>query len=156
MKQYKSTVLHSTLSDSESATEAFAASFAASLPTGTFVALGGDLGAGKTAFVRGMARHCVPSAFVCSPTYALVNEYIDEGCALIHFDMYRIHDEESLYMTGFYDYFDRNAQKKCIYAVEWYENIDFALPNEYYQVNIEKLDGTNRRITVFHNTRSVQ
>ncbi len=145
---YQATVLQNCLSQSETDTENIAEQFARTLPSHAFIALRGDLGAGKTAFVRGLARVVSPTSFVCSPTYALVNEYHSESGRLIHFDMYRIHDEESLYMTGFYDYFDDNSEKKCIYAVEWSENIEFALPKEYYEVEIQILPENRRRITI--------
>ena len=105
-----------------------------------FVALYGDLGAGKTAFTRGFASVIVPDADVCSPTYTIVNEY--EGkTPLFHFDMYRIEDEDSLESIGFYDYFNRG-----IIITEWSENIPFALPDTYVKVVITKLGDNERRI----------
>ena len=80
---------------------------------------------------------------VSSPTYAIVNEYKGNPY-IFHFDMYRICDDESLYSTGFYDYFDRNG----IIAAEWCENIPFALPECYYEIVFEKLTPTDRKITV--------
>ncbi len=107
----------------------------------SFVALYGDLGAGKTAFTRGFASVIVPDADVCSPTYTIVNEY--EGVTpLFHFDMYRIEDEDALDSIGFYDYFGRG-----IIITEWSENIPFALPDRYVHVNIEKLSDDERKIT---------
>lgn len=104
-----------------------------------FVALYGDLGAGKTAFTRGFASIIVPDADVCSPTYTIVNEY--EGATpLFHFDMYRIEDEDSLESIGFYDYFNRG-----IIITEWSENIPFALPERYVKVVISKM-GDNERV----------
>ncbi|MBE6613056.1 MAG: tRNA (adenosine(37)-N6)-threonylcarbamoyltransferase complex ATPase subunit type 1 TsaE [Ruminococcaceae bacterium] len=105
-----------------------------------FVALYGDLGAGKTAFTRGFASVIAPDAAVCSPTYTIVNEY--EGkIPLFHFDMYRIEDEDSLDSIGFYDYFGRG-----IIITEWSENIPYALPDTYIKVTIEKLGDDARRI----------
>ncbi|MFA6948817.1 MAG: tRNA (adenosine(37)-N6)-threonylcarbamoyltransferase complex ATPase subunit type 1 TsaE [Eubacteriales bacterium] len=110
-----------------------------------FIAMYGDLGAGKTAFVRGLASVLAPQAYVRSPTYTLVNEYKGEDFKIAHFDVYRIHDDDDLYSVGFYDYFPsqlpdfmREKQKALIMAVEWCENIPFALPDEYYSVRIEK------------------
>ena len=123
-------------------TEAFAAEFAGRLVCGDFVALRGELGAGKTAFVRGMASVLTPDARVSSPTYALVNEYYGENVTLCHFDMYRISGEDDLYSIGFWDYSD------CILAVEWAENIEFALPERYYSVTIVKTGENDRVITV--------
>lgn len=99
-----------------------------------FVALYGDLGVGKTAFVRGFTSAISPTARVKSPTFALVNEYKGESLSVFHFDMYRIVDEDDLYSIGFYDYFDR----KGICLVEWSENIEYALPESYLRVEIKK------------------
>lgn len=113
-------------------TEQIGKGFAATLPKKAFVALYGDLGAGKTAFVRGMASTLVPDAIVTSPTYTLVNEYRGKEQLFCHFDMYRINDEDDLYSIGFFDYTD------CVIATEWSEKISFALPDEYYSVTITK------------------
>ncbi len=104
-----------------------------SLPT--FIALYGDLGVGKTAFVRGFARVFSPNALVRSPTFALVNEYPSKsGRRVFHFDMYRITDEDDLYSIGYYDYLDDGS----ICLVEWSENIPYAIPEEYIKVEITK------------------
>ena len=106
-----------------------------------FVALYGDLGAGKTAFTRGFASVIVPDADVSSPTYTIVNEY--EGrVPLFHFDMYRIEDEDALDSIGFYDYLERG-----IIITEWSENIPYALPDKLVRVTIEKLGDDERKIT---------
>ena len=112
-----------------------------------FIALYGDLGVGKTAFVRGFTSTLAPSARVKSPTFALVNEYRGTPLSVFHFDMYRIADEDDLYSIGFYDYRDRGG----VILVEWSENIPYALPEEYLSVFIEKdsdTDENSRRITV--------
>ena len=111
-----------------------------------FVALYGDLGVGKTAFVRGFTSEIAPGACVRSPTFALVNEYRAKPLSVFHFDMYRITDEDDLVSIGFYDYLDRRG----ICLVEWSENIPYALPEAYLRVTIEKdnPDAPNsRRIT---------
>lgn len=119
-------------------TEEFAAKLAeqmcndSTLPP--FIALYGDLGVGKTAFVRGFASVIAPQSTVRSPTFALVNEYKAKPRSLFHFDMYRIEDEDDLYSIGFYDYLDRNG----ICLVEWSENIPYALPDRYLRVSIDK------------------
>ena len=100
----------------------------------SFIALYGDLGVGKTAFVRGLASVIAPNSAVRSPTFAIVNEYRANRCSLFHFDMYRIEDEDELYSIGFYDYLDR----KGVCLVEWSENIEYALPDDYISVKIEK------------------
>lgn len=117
--------------------------FARELNNGDFVALYGDLGAGKTAFVNGITSVLIPDAYVHSPTYALVNVYENTDITICHFDMYRITDEDDLYSIGFYDYFGTN-----IIIVEWCENIPYALPEIYYKVEIEKLDENSRKIDI--------
>ncbi len=127
-------------------TEAFGATLAQmmldtpALPR--YIALRGDLGVGKTAFVRGFASVIAPGAAVRSPTFALVNEYRaasspNKGASppLFHFDMYRITSEDDLYSIGYDDYLDRGF---CL--VEWSENIPYALPEHFLCVKIEKCD----------------
>jgi tRNA threonylcarbamoyladenosine biosynthesis protein TsaE len=104
-----------------------------------FVALFGDLGVGKTAFVRGFTRAIAPDARVKSPTFALVNEYRGASFSVFHFDMYRIEDEDELYSIGFYDYADRGG----ICITEWSENIEYALPESYIRVELRKDSETN-------------
>ena len=128
--------------NSERETEECGKAFAARLKKGDFVAMYGDLGAGKTAFVRGMAELLVPGERVSSPTYAIVNEYVGDEHTLCHFDMYRITDEDDLYSIGFWDYTD------CIFAVEWAENIPYALPEHYYTVTVTKGEGDKRYIEI--------
>ena len=135
------------LTESAEETERAAAAFAEELLTGgeddAFLALYGDLGAGKTAFVRGLASVVAPGAAVRSPTYTVVNEYKGKnGKKLCHFDMYRITGEDDLYSIGFYDY------ENCMIAVEWSENIPYALPDRYYRVTIEKTGEESRKITI--------
>ena len=112
-----------------------------------FIALYGDLGVGKTAFVRGFAAAIAPGSAVRSPTFALVNEYRAKPRSLFHFDMYRIDSEDDLYSIGFYDYLDRPG----ICLVEWSEKIPYALPEAYLRITIEKTDPAlpdQRRITM--------
>lgn len=127
------------------------AEFMLSASTPNFVAMYGDLGVGKTAFVRGFCSVFSPAALVRSPTFALVNDYkcdmsVSGGHKHIyHFDMYRISGEDDLYSIGFYDYLD--SGEICI--AEWCELIPFALPDEYIKVKIEKTDnGDGRRIEI--------
>ena len=102
-----------------------------------FIALYGDLGVGKTAFVRGFTKVFSPNALVRSPTFALVNEYPSKsGRRVFHFDMYRITDEDDLYSIGYYDYLDDGS----ICLVEWSENIPYAIPDEHIRVEIIKTD----------------
>lgn len=106
----------------------------------------GDLGAGKTAFIRGMGKVICPDADVCSPTYSVINEYRKNGrTVMCHVDAYRITDDDDLYSTGFYDCLD---YENCVTAIEWSENIPFAVPDDAVKVTIEKLGESKRRITV--------
>ncbi len=109
---------------------------------GTVIALFGDLGAGKTAFVRGLAKGLGITADVTSPTFALVNEYKSAERELYHFDMYRIIGWDSLYSVGYFDYVDTDA----ILAIEWSENIEEFLPDDCVRVTIRKTDDENERI----------
>ena len=130
-------------SSSESETEALGARLASSLPGGSVVAMYGDLGAGKTAFVRGMARGLGLACRVSSPTFTIVNEYLGKT-DLIHFDMYRISSADELFDIGWEDYLNRGA----ICAVEWSENVESAFTGGEIRVTIERAGETERRITV--------
>lgn len=110
---------------------------------GDCIAYRGDLGAGKTTFTRGLALGLGLPDCVTSPTFALVHEYGDPA-RLIHFDMYRIADENELETTGFYDY----PQSECVFAVEWSENISAALPGTAMFLTLERLGDEERCITL--------
>ena len=124
-------------------TERLAASFARSVRDGDCIALFGGLGAGKTAFVRGLVRGLGIRAEVSSPTFALVHEYRGER-VLAHFDMYRITGLEDLETTGFFDYLDGET----ILAVEWSENIRAALPARRIEVSLVSDGADERTITI--------
>ena len=140
------TILHA-ISQSEAQTEALGYQFGLTLTGGEFIAMYGALGAGKTAFVRGMAACIAPGGSVASPSYTIVNEY-GGPLRLCHFDMYRITDEEDLYSIGFYDY------EGAVMVVEWSEKIPYALPAHRYEVRIQKIDDglgkltDQRRVTI--------
>ena len=108
-----------------------------------FIAMYGDLGAGKTVFVRGLSSVLSPSSRVKSPTFTIVNEYRRGKTPLFHFDLYRIKDESELDGFGFDEYLDGG---NCI--AEWSENLRENLPEGAIKVKIEKLDENLRRITV--------
>ena len=131
------------ITTSESETEALGAKLAASLPGGSVVAMYGDLGAGKTAFVRGMARGMGLQVRVSSPTFTIVNEYLGQR-ELIHFDMYRLSGADELFDIGWEDYLARGA----VCAVEWSENVEDAFFGDEIRVRIEKLSDTDRKITI--------
>ena len=106
-------------------TEQLGARLAALLRPGDVIAFRGGLGAGKTAFTRGLARGLGIEESVTSPTYTLVNEYPQGRLPLFHFDMYRLRDAEELFDLGWEDYLDRGG----VCAVEWSENVWAALEN---------------------------
>ncbi len=131
------------LSNSPAETEAIGAALGKILPPGTILAYTGDLGAGKTAFTRGLARGLGCTDLVTSPTYTIVNEYLSGRLPLFHFDMYRLHSSDDLWDIGWEDYLDRGG----ICAVEWSENVTDAM-EEALWVTIEKLGEDTRRITI--------
>ena len=124
-------------------TEALGAALAALLVPGDIIAYRGDLGAGKTAFTRGLARGLGCREPVTSPTYTIVNEYLSGRLPLFHFDMYRLASSEDLWGIGWEDYLDRAG----VCAVEWSENVEDAMDNALW-VTIEALPGDRRRITL--------
>ena len=129
--------------NSEAETEALGERLAKCIRAGAVVALYGDLGAGKTAFVRGMARGLDIRESVSSPTVTIVNEYPGDP-ALFHFDMYRLKNAEELYGIGWEDYLDRNG----ICVTEWSERIEEALPEDAVRVTIERLSDTDRAVSI--------
>lgn len=133
------------LSDSRENTVAFARAFARSLPAGSVVAFLGDLGAGKTAFVSGLAQGLGIDCDVSSPTFAICNDYIGKNSVLHHFDMYRVDGWDDLYSTGFFDCLDGKAYT----AVEWAENVYGALPDDSYIVEISKLSENGREFKIY-------
>ena len=118
---------------SEAETEALGARLASVLPGGSVVALYGDLGAGKTAFVRGMARALGVHARVNSPTFTIVNEY-PGSIPLCHFDMYRLESSDALFDIGWEDYLAGGG----VCAVEWSELVEDALPPESIRVTFAR------------------
>ena len=124
-------------------TEKIGAALGRLIPAGTVIAYCGDLGAGKTAFTRGLARGLGCTEQVTSPTYTIVNEYLSGRAPLFHFDMYRLRSADDLWDIGWEDYLDRNG----VCAVEWSENVREALEDPVI-VRIEKLGIDQRRITL--------
>lgn len=124
-------------------TEALGERLAKILTPGTILAYRGDLGAGKTAFTRGLARGLGCREQVTSPTYTIVNEYLGGRLPLFHFDMYRLRSSDDLFDIGWDDYLDRGG----ICAVEWSENVADAMEDPI-TVTIEKISENSRRITI--------
>ena len=122
------------VSHSEAETEDLGRRLAAALGPGAVVAYRGDLGLGKTAFTRGLARGLGYQGRVTSPTFTIVNEYEGTGLALFHFDMYRLEGPEDLFGIGWEDYLDRGG----VCAVEWSERVEEALPEDAVTVTIAR------------------
>ncbi len=111
-----------------------------------FIAMRGEMGVGKTVFVRGFAEY-FGIVGVKSPTYAVMNQYgKGTDVRIYHFDMYRISDEDDLYSIGYDDYVE--SEGYCL--VEWSENVDYAIPDDAIFVSIERdaSDEALRKITV--------
>ncbi len=133
------------LSHSARETEQIAADFAATLHSGDVIAYRGEMGAGKTAFTRGLCRGLGLSDHVSSPTFALVHQYGNGAHALYHFDMYRVETFEDLYSTGFFDYLDYGG----ILAIEWSENIEAVLPENAITVELKKVENNPQQREIF-------
>ena len=131
------------ITNSPEETEALGERLAKILTPGTILAYRGDLGAGKTAFTRGLARGLDCREQVTSPTYTIVNEYLGGRLPLFHFDMYRLHSSDDLFDIGWDDYLDRNG----VCAVEWSENVADAMEDPI-TVTIEKIGENARQITI--------
>ena len=132
-------------SETPKKTEEIAEKLASAFVGGEVIAFLGDLGAGKTCFVRGVARGLGCEDTVTSPTFALMNEYTGGRLPLYHFDMYRISSWEDLYSTGYFDYIEAGG----VVAVEWSENICSALPDNTLYVQIDKTGELTRKISVW-------
>ena len=124
-------------------TEKVGQALGAVLTPGTILAYEGDLGAGKTAFTRGLARGLGASETVTSPTYTIVNEYLSGRLPLFHFDMYRLSSSDDLWDIGWEDYLERGG----VCAVEWSENVRDAMEDAIV-VRIEKTGEDSRCITI--------
>ncbi len=131
------------MSHSPAETETLGEKLGRILPAGTVLAYRGDLGAGKTAFTRGLARGLGYTEPVTSPTYTIVNEYLGGRLPLFHFDMYRLTGSDDLWDIGWEDYLERGG----ICAVEWSENVADAMENALV-ITIEKCGEQSRKITV--------
>ena len=131
------------LTNSPAETEAVGAALGKILQPGTVLAYRGDLGAGKTAFTRGLAKGLGCGDIVTSPTYTIVNEYLSGRLPLFHFDMYRLASSDDLWDIGWEDYLERGG----VCAVEWSENVADVMDGAI-RVRIEKTGDESRRITI--------
>ena len=117
------------------------------LMPGAVVAYTGDLGAGKTAFTRGLARGLGIGERITSPTFTIVNEYEGGRLPLFHFDMYRLGSSEELFDIGWEDYLARGG----VCAVEWSENVSDALDPDTIRVDIRRGETENQRVITLEN-----
>ena len=131
------------LTNSPAETEAVGAALGKILTPGTVLAYRGDLGAGKTAFTRGLARGLGCKETVTSPTYTIVNEYLGGRLPLFHCDMYRLASSDDLWDIGWDDYLDRGG----VCAVEWSENVADAM-EDAITVTIYKTGDESRKIVI--------
>lgn len=130
------------ISSSESETESIGRKLAQKLKGNEVIALFGGLGAGKTAFTRGLSEGLGFKDGVSSPTFALVHEY--EGkFPIFHFDMYRVTTYDDLYSTGFFDYIGNG-----VLVIEWSENIEGAIPSDAIRISIKLISENEREITI--------
>lgn len=130
------------ISHSEEETTALGRSLAKSFRAGDVIVLTGQLGSGKTAFVKGLAQGFgIDSDKVSSPTYTIVNEY-QSDIPVFHFDLYRMNSVSDLKEIGWEDY----LQQGGITVVEWGEKAEMRLPSAYYAISFEILGDTTRRI----------
>jgi tRNA threonylcarbamoyladenosine biosynthesis protein TsaE len=133
------------VSHSVADTEAIAANLAQQLQGGECIALHGDLGAGKTQFVRGLVRGLGGSErAVSSPTFVLLNVYPTGRLKIFHLDAYRIHGPEDFEAIGFTELLDQAG----IVAVEWPERIADLLPEKTIYVRIESIGESDREIEI--------
>ena len=121
--------------------EALGERIARALPLGGFVALYGDLGAGKTVLCRGAGRALGLNGHLSSPTFTIVQEYPTVPL-LFHFDAYRLADEDELYAMGYEDYLDRNG----LILMEWADRVPGALPRERLDIEIVGSGMDSRRV----------
>ena len=129
------------ITNCEQETEQLGQRLGSVLKAGTVLAYTGDLGAGKTAFTRGLARGLGVPDRVTSPTFTIVNEYEGGRLPLFHFDMYRLGGADELFDIGWEDYLARNG----VCAVEWSENVDEALEGEVIRIDIRRGGHDNQR-----------
>ena len=117
------------ISNSEEETKLIGRKFAKDLKKGDVIVLTGDLGSGKTKFTEGVLQFFGLENEISSPTFNIVNEYVNRDVNVYHFDVYRLEDEDEFYAIGGEEYFE-----KGICLVEWGEMIESALPNKYIQI----------------------
>ena len=121
------------ISNSEEETKLIGRKFAKDLKKGDVIVLTGDLGSGKTKFTEGVLQFFGLENEISSPTFNIVNEYVNKDMNVYHFDVYRLEDEDEFYAIGGEEYFE-----KGICLIEWGEMIESALPNKYIQISFSR------------------
>jgi tRNA threonylcarbamoyladenosine biosynthesis protein TsaE len=121
------------ISNSEEETKLIGRKFAKDLKKGDVIVLTGDLGSGKTKFTEGVLQFFGLENEISSPTFNIVNEYVNRDVNVYHFDVYRLEDEDEFYAIGGEEYFE-----KGICLIEWGEMIESALPNKYIQISFSR------------------
>lgn len=121
------------ISNSEDETKLIGRKFAEGLKKGDVIVLTGDLGSGKTKFTEGVLQFFGLENEISSPTFNIVNEYVNGDVNVYHFDVYRLEDEDEFYAIGGEEYFE-----KGICLIEWGEMIESALPNKYTQISFSR------------------
>ncbi len=129
------------ITNSEEETEQLGQRLGQAVQAGAVIAYTGDLGAGKTAFTRGLARGLGIRERITSPTFTIVNEYEGGRLPLFHFDMYRLGSSDELYDIGWEDYLARNG----VCAVEWSERVEDALEEDTIRVDVRRGDSDDQR-----------
>lgn len=129
------------ISNSEENTKLIGREFAATLKKGDVVVLTGDLGSGKTKFTEGVLTYFGLENEISSPTFTIVNEYVNKDINIYHFDVYRLEDEDEFYAIGGEEYFE-----KGICLIEWGEMIKAVLPRNYIHITFSRnIDDENKR-----------
>ena len=132
------------ISKSEKETQNIAYNLAKNFSGGEVLLLNGDLGAGKTAFSKGIAKAMGVEDIVTSPTFTILNEHYGNKLNFYHFDFYRLEDESELKELGFDELI---GNKNGICAIEWYEKVPSILPRNAIKIDIKKIDDNTRKIT---------
>lgn len=135
------------ISNSEEETFEIASEIANSLNFPAVILLDGDLGAGKTHFVKGFVKALGDDELVTSPTFTIMNEYTDGKANVYHFDMYRLSSMEEAINLGFEEYFDLKTLNG-VSLVEWPQNVEGLFPKEAIKIYIEKLGINKRKIVI--------
>ncbi len=136
------------ITNNENETILVAEKFSKSISFPCIISLEGDLGAGKTTFVKGFAKGLGIKEIITSPTFTILNEYIDNDIKLFHFDMYRIESIQEITELGFENYFDLKSLKKAAVFVEWAINTPQLLPKNYFIITFEVLGENKRKIII--------